>query len=400
MKRRNFIKKSTLTSAGTLLIPGFLKAWENVPFATQNNGKTLVIVQWSGGNDGLNTVVPYRNDLYYQNRPRLAIQPNEVLKLNDDLGLNPVMKGLKSLYDEGYLSVINNVGYPNPNRSHFRSMDIWQTASDSDEYLSSGWLGRYLDSTCEGSCETAHTVIEVDDTLSLAMKGKLVKGLALKNAQKLYEAVQSKEIRHLAGHAKQSHANENTHYLYKTLAETVSSAEYIYNKSQVYKSKLTYPNNSFAQQLKTVAEFINSGLDTRVYYTSLSGFDTHVNQKPKQERLLKNYAEAIQLFVKDLRQSGRLKDTVIMTFSEFGRRVAQNASNGTDHGTANNLFIINGDLKKPGIFNELPDLSELDHGDLKYSIDFRRVYASLLQKHLEVDDQKILGRKFEALNVI
>lgn len=403
MNRRHFLQKSAFATAGTLLIPSFLKTFETSILPTQSAGeKILVVIQLSGGNDGLNTVVPFKNDIYYEKRPRLAVPKTDVLRLQDDLGLNPVMGGLHKLYEKGFLTIINQVGYPNPDRSHFRSMDIWQTASSSNEYLSTGWLGRYLDASCVGDCQTAHKVIEIDDTLSLALKGQKIKGLATTNAQKIYEATQSQHIQSLAKLASQhtDHAHEDVAYLYKTLAETVSSANYLHSKTKTYNSNQTYPQNEFAQQLKTIAQLINAGAETSVYYTSLSGFDTHVNQKNAQERLLKTYSEAVEIFVQDLQKGGRWNDTVVMTFSEFGRRVAQNAGGGTDHGTANNLFLMGGKLKKAGIWNDAPNLSDLDEGDLKYKIDFRQIYATLLKKHLQTDDKMILGETFQTLDLM
>lgn len=402
MKRRHFIQRSALASVGSMLIPNFLKAFEMERLNQNTLGdKKLVIIQWSGGNDGLNTVVPFQNDIYYRERPRLAVPKNEVIKLNGELGLNPVMSGLKSLFDEGYVSIINNVGYPNPDRSHFRSMDIWHSASDSNEYIYTGWLGRYLDAYCNNTdCKTAYEAIEVDDTLSLAMKGEKVKALAVKDMQKLYKATKDKQVQAFTQMPKADDDHENVAYLYKTLAETVSSADYIYEKSKLYKSRANYPQQPFSQQLKRISEFICSGLETSVYYASLSGFDTHVNQKNQQERLLKQYSEGIKAFVDDLKQNNRLNDTVILTFSEFGRRVAQNASGGTDHGTANNVYVMGGNLKKAGIFNENPNLSDLDEGDLKYSVDFRQIYATLLQKQLNANAQRILGKDFKLLDLI
>ncbi len=401
MKRRKFIQKSALASVGTMMIPGFLKAYEamsmNQPI---NHHKKVVIIQLSGGNDGLNTVVPFRNDTYYELRPRLAVPKNKVLRLNDELGLNPILSGLKNIYDQGWMSIINNVGYPNPDRSHFRSMDIWHTASNSNEYLTTGWLGRYLDSECGSNCKTAHEVIEVDDTLSLATKGARIKGMALTNPQKLYKSTQNQGFKMLAQQAQAHDHEHNVGYLYKTLAETVSSAQYIHQKSKVYQSKAAYPRNAFSQRLKTIAELINSGMDTKVYYAEMTGFDTHVNQKNRQERLLRTYSDAVKVFVEDLKKNGRLDEVLIMTFSEFGRRVKQNASNGTDHGTANNVFIMGGKLGKAGVYNESPNLKDLDKGDLKYSIDFRQLYATLLQKHLGVNDRKILGKNFEKLSFV
>ncbi|MCY7359850.1 MAG: twin-arginine translocation pathway signal, partial [Rudanella sp.] len=191
MNRRDFLQKSSLTTAGSLLIPNFLKAYElNRMGLPANSQKIVVVVQLSGGNDGLNTIVPFQNDIYYRERPTIAIRPSTVLKLTDELGLNPALEPLRALYDDGQMTLINNVGYPNPDRSHFRSMDIWHTASDSNQYLSTGWVGRYLDAQCAGKPANrkgvAYRALEVDDTLSLSMKGAEINGLAVLDPKKLF----------------------------------------------------------------------------------------------------------------------------------------------------------------------------------------------------------------------
>lgn len=397
MKRRSFLQKSAMAST-SIFVPAFLKAYQPENLFNTRSGKILVIVQLSGGNDGLNTVIPYRNDIYYQQRPTLAVQKNEVVKISDNLGLNPVLSPLQSLYDDGLLSIINNVGYPNPDRSHFRSMDIWHTASESDEYLSTGWLGRYLDSSCQG-CEAAHHALEVDDELSLALKGQEKKGFAMSNPEQLKRQTNNPLLKHLS-EQNHHHQQENVAYLYKILADTYSSADYLSEKAKTYKSQLAYPISAFGKRLKQIAELISADTDTRIYYVSLSGFDTHVNQKNQQERLLKQYAEGMKAFVKDLKQNKLLDDTLIMTFSEFGRRVKQNASRGTDHGTANNLFLMGGKLKRPGFYNDGPDLGTLDKGDLIYKVDFRDVYATILDKWLGSNSRQILNDSFQGLNFI
>lgn len=415
MRRRDFLKQSALTTAGTTLIPHFLKAFEmNQLVAAPVSGKTLVIVQLSGGNDGLNTVVPFRNDIYYRERPTLAITRDKVLAINDEIGFNPALESLKSLYDDGLVTIVNNVGYPNPDRSHFRSMDIWQTASDANQYLQTGWVGRYLDANCTGktSCQPHRNVgpraIEVDDTLSLALKGNDVNGLAMLDPRKLYNQTRSGLVGNLAN-VSSSDSHDNVGYLYKTLAETVSSADYLYDKSKqsgagvVHVAKGTYPATELGNRLKTVSELIQSGVSTSVYYVSISGFDTHINQPNQQERLLRQYGDAVKAFMGDMKVSNRLNDVLLMTFSEFGRRVKQNASNGTDHGTANNVFLIGGGLPadtQSRVFNEAPNLTNLDEGDLRYSVDFRNIYAALLRNWLKTDDFAILGRKFEPLGFV
>ena len=399
MDRRRFLQNTALAS-GALMIPAFLKPFEALAKSDLTGYKNLVIIQLSGGNDGLNTIVPYGNDIYYQKRSTIAINQNDVVKLNDIQGLNPSLSALKEIYDQGWMSIINSVGYPNPDRSHFRSMDIWQTASESNQFLTTGWIGRYLDSNCQ-SCSKPYAAIEVDDTLSLAMKGAKMKGIAVQDPNKLYQTTREPFFKDLVhDHSGDNLSEDNLGYLYKTMIETYSSADYIQNTSKTYTVKGEYPATPLANQLKTVSKFINSGLQTRIYYVSLSGFDTHVRQQDQQARQLKIYGDAVAAFIKDLKQSGKLDDTLVMTFSEFGRRVEQNASNGTDHGTANNILIYGGKLKKAGFYNDAPNLSQLDNGDLKDQIDFRDVYATLLDKWLDVNNGQILTKSFAGLNFV
>ena len=399
MIRRDFLKLSSLASAASLT-PRFLSGLGQYSLSSQ--GKKLVVIQLSGGNDGLNTIIPFRNDIYYQARPQLAIEASSVLNLTDELGLNPAMSDFKGLFDKGLVTILNQVGYPNPDRSHFRSMDIWHTASNSDEYWNHGWLGRYLDHSCTG-CDKSHRVIEVDETLSLAGKGKTAKAMALTNPQRLYKTVQDSYLQELKkGYAHRSTGSGESEldYLYKTLTETVESAAYVYEKSKTFSSSTPYPTHAFGKQLKQVAELIGSGIETQVFYVSLTGFDTHVNQRRTHDRLLGLYSSALSAFVSDLTQMNRLDETLIMTFSEFGRRVQQNASRGTDHGKANSLFLVGGTLRNPGVFNANIDLKQLDEGDVKYSIDFRQVYATVLKDWLGADDQQILQRKFKRLELV
>lgn len=379
------------------MVPAFLKAYTPRFRLNSRSEKILVVVQLSGGNDGLNTIIPYRNDLYYQNRPSLAIPQQEVLSMSDELGFHPALEGLRSIYDQGLLSVVNSVGYPNPDRSHFRSMDIWHSGSGSDEYLSTGWLGRYLDNQCSG-CDQAHAAIEVDDSLSLALKGGQRSGFAMSSPAQLKKMTNNRYLKVLADHPHE--AEENVAYLYKTLIDTQSSADYLAAQANMHRSKVTYPNTEFGRDMQQIAELITADTDTHIYYVSLTGFDTHAGQQSRQKNLLQQYGDGMKAFVDDLRQNGLLEDTLILTFSEFGRRVKQNASGGTDHGTANNLFLIGGKLQKAGFYNGAPDLSHLDEGDLKFQIDFRDVYSMVLQKWLQADARQVLGSKFAGLPII
>jgi uncharacterized protein (DUF1501 family) len=409
IKRREFLKLSSLATA-SLWLPDFLKAYQS-PGAIAHQGRILVMLQLSGGNDGLNTVIPVRNDVYYRERPRLGIQREAALPLTDEAALHPALTTLRGRYDAGQLAVLNSVGYPNPDRSHFRSMDIWQSGSAASEYLSTGWLGRYLDAQCGGAarrdgltCSLA--ALEIDDTLSLALKGEQVKGLALEDARRLYDSARSPYFAdYAAARARPSaagvaHDEEPVAYLYKTMSETLASADYLYDKSGARPSQAAYPATRLGKAFKTIASLILADTDTSVYYLSHGSFDTHINQANQQQRLFNEMNASLATFADDLQANGRWNDVLVVTFSEFGRRVGQNASGGTDHGTANNMFFLGGRLRQAGLLNELPNLGDLDDGDLKYRVDFRQVYATLLENWLKVDSSAVLGERFETLGFI
>lgn len=397
IKRKEFIQIGSLATA-SLMLPKFLKAFEKPAMVSPGN-KVLVVLQMSGGNDGLNTVIPVRNDIYYKSRPKLGIEKDKALLLTDEVALHPSLAGFKELFDGGSLGIMNGVGYPNPDRSHFRSMDIWQTASDSKEYISTGWVGRYLDAQCKG-CDQPTQALEIDDVLSLSLKGEIIKGLALKDPQRLYNTSNQKYFKDILADHKSTGAEQPVDYLYKTMAETLSSADYIFQQSRLRPSSQQYPKTSLGKSLQTIASLIFSDINTKVYYVSLGSFDTHVNQQAQQERLFIEMNDAVKSFVADLKSNNRFQDVLLMTFSEFGRRVSQNASGGTDHGTANNMFLVSGALKQKGLINEMPDLNDLDKGDLKYKVDFKEVYATILNRWLGADDKNILGRNFGHLDFI
>jgi uncharacterized protein (DUF1501 family) len=397
IKRKRFIQVGSLATA-SLMLPKFLKAFEAGNMVPAGN-KVVVVLQLSGGNDGLNTVVPYRNDIYYRSRPKLGIERSRALELTDEAGLHPSLTGFKDLYNDGNLGIINSVGYPNPDRSHFRSMDIWQTASDSTEYLSTGWVGRYLDAQCNG-CDKPTQAIEIDDMLSLSMKGEKVKGIAVKDPQRLYGTANEKFFRDVMKSHDQGSGEQPVDYLYKTMAETLSSADYIFRQSRLHPTGASYPKTELGNSLKTIASLIFSDINTKVYYVSLGSFDTHVNQEAQQQRLFTQMNDAVSVFVKDLKTNGRFNDVLLFTFSEFGRRVSQNASGGTDHGAANNMLLVSGGLRQKGLINQLPDLENLNEGDLKHSVDFKNVYATILKKWLNADDQLILHNRYDQMNFI
>lgn len=395
IKRKEFLQMGSLATA-SFMVPGFLKAFEKRTLVPPGN-KVLIVVQFSGGNDGLNTVIPVRNDIYYKERPTLGIEKSKAVLLNDEVALNPALADFKGLFDEGSLSILNNVGYPNPDRSHFRSMDIWQSASNSNEYVSTGWLGRYLDAQCVG-CDKPTQALEVDDVLSLALKGENQNGLAFKDPGKLMGTSSARYFKDIS----QNHHNgePTVDYLYKTMSSTLSSAEYIFQQSKLHPTGETYPSTNLGKDLRTIASLILSDINTKVYYISLGSFDTHVNQEEKQKRLFSELNDAVKAFTADMKKNNRFQDVLMMTFSEFGRRVSQNASGGTDHGKANNMFFIGGGLKQKGVLNEMPDLLNLNDGDVEHRVDFKDVYATVLNKWLGANDLSILGKKHQYLKFI
>ncbi|QOW08895.1 DUF1501 domain-containing protein [Kaistella flava (ex Peng et al. 2021)] len=386
LKRRDFLKISSLATA-SLMVPNFLKSM-TFPEALDKENRILVVLQLSGGNDGLNTIIPTKNDIYFREREMIAIKDS--LRLTDEAGINPSLSYFKELFDSGELAVLNNVGYPNPDKSHFRSMDIWHSASKSDEFLETGWVGRYLDEACY-NCEHPTQALEIDDMLSLALKGKEKKAFAFKDPKRLYETSQEKYFKSL--YDTHDHHDETVEYLYQTMGSTINNAGYIFDKSNAKATTASYPNSALGKDFKNIASLINSDINTKVYYLSVGSFDTHVNQNQRQSQLFSEINEAVKAFVKDLKSNGKFNEVLLMTFSEFGRRVSQNASKGTDHGTANQMFFVSGGLKKKGILNQLPDLEKLNDGDLIYTEDFRKVYATVLKNWLGADSNKILGWK-------
>lgn len=389
MKRRKFLQQSALISSSAF-VPNFLQQgnW-NTSFSSRT-GKYLIIIQLNGGNDGLNTFVPYSNDLYYSYRKGLAIDKKDILQINQDMGMNPALAPIQNLFYEGEACLLNQVGYPNPNRSHFRSMDIWETGSGADEVLKTGWLGRYLDKQCPS--QNPHDAIEIGNELCMTLKGEDRKGFVFRNIKALQKRSQDRFFSYLDQDHLKGGGGDGIHYLYKTLIDTKKSAAFLHDKVKTHRSNSEYPNSRFGKDLKTVAELVTSDSDTKIFYTSLGSFDTHVNQKFTQNRLLKQYAEGLNALVEDLKMNKLWDDCCVMTFSEFGRRVKKNASGGTDHGTANNVWLMGGKINSGGVYNAATDLTDLKDGDLKHKIDFRDIYADIINNWLDGNSKEILGR--------
>jgi len=391
MDRRAFLSKTGIITAGAILVPSFLKAGmlgEN--FKLRN--KRLIVIQLSGGNDGLNMLAPYGYDEYYQNRPVLGLQENNLLKVNDLFGFHSKLTVFRSLQKRGLLSIVNSVGYPNPNRSHFRSMDIWHTASDSNKFSTTGWLGSYLDNNCSNPFEA----INIDGELSLALKGKIHSGIALTDPNAFKSSIDSEFFRDLKDPITE---NKELDYMYKIFNDTKNSADYIFDQYKLQKNTTDYGKSNFEQKLKKIATLIKSDIQTPVFYTTLSGFDTHVNQLGTQDRLYSQLNDGIESLISDLEKDDLLGETTIMVFSEFGRRLKENASRGTDHGAANVMYVIDSDLsEKAHAYNNL-DLVNLEKGDPKFKVDFRSVYQDVITNTLGANSNQVLGNSFTNLNL-
>lgn len=395
--RRDFLKTgltgTTLLASG-VTIPGFLARTAHAA-PTQADGRILVIVQLSGGNDGLNTVIPYRDDAYHRARPSLRVEQGLALALNDDLALHPEMIAMRRLYDEGMLSVVSNVGYPNPDRSHFRSMDIWHTASLAPEDADRGWLGR----VCDDHPEQSPFALHLDaDALPLALKSHQVTVPSIRSIDAFRLREDSPELRRVLESAREN-ATDDLLYVQRLAVESCKSARRIASIDRPDSSSHSYPSTRLASRLREIAELIGAGFAPRVYYTSLGGFDTHANQALTHPRLVRELSDAISAFLGDLKGRGLADRVMVMTFSEFGRRVRENGSRGTDHGAAAPMFLAGPSLQR-GVFGSPPDLVNTPAGDVIHEIDFRRVYASVLEQWLGVSHEPILGKRYEPLDLV
>jgi uncharacterized protein (DUF1501 family) len=434
--RREFLGRTILGGALSWTVPSFLAntfsalhaqaATTATQIATGKDSNILVVLQMAGGNDGINTVVPFSNDFYHKARPRIGLKEKDVLRLNDDIGLHDQLTGFKDLYAAGQLSIIQGIGYPNPNRSHFRSTEIWQTASDSDRAESYGWLGRYFDNTCAGCDPTVG--VNIGRQMPQAFAAKQPKCVSLDSPQNYrfvsgekgkngdsamiedsYKKLNDLEpdmaensgavVDSIAGAA--HHTGSPLDFLERTALDAQVSSETIRAVAARTENHATYPGSQLGSSLKLVAKLIGGGLPTRVFYVSQGGYDTHTNQTASHGRLLKDLGDSTKAFVDDMKAQGNMGRVLLMTFSEFGRRVTENASGGTDHGAAAPMFIV-GNKVKAGLLGKYPSLapSDLYQGDIKYQVDFRSVYAGVLERWMQTKSAPILGRQFPALEIV
>lgn len=406
--RREFLR---LGSRGVGLLafarfaPQFLVQSTLAAPAPEKDRRILVLVQLAGGNDGLNTVVPFSDPAYHALRPTLALKEKDVLGIDDNLGLHPACAPLHQLLREGRMGIIQNVGYPNPNRSHFRSTEIWESASDSDRADASGWIGRYLDNACSGPALPAFAADNTPDAIHLgaevpqAFSGALPHntfGLAPgaragRDDAALLERLASRPAASLGAHSGHDHEEaENHSFLRATLMDSIVAEKRIQKIIDANRPEAAYPGGNFAQSLRNIAGLIAAGLSTRVYFVTLGGFDTHAGQLNSHQNLLAQLSGGLAAFQKDLTARGLDDQVLTMTFSEFGRRPNENESGGTDHGTAAPLFVMGRHIQG-SLHGTAPDLRLEKNADLTFTTDFRSVYATVLDRWLDSPADTILG---------
>ena len=407
MKRRDFLKRSVqagavlpLASSGMMARP---LAWNWFPRPAGTEDRILVLVNLNGGNDGLNTLVPFEDPVYYDSRPNLQLAKNETLAISDSLGLHNAMTDVRKMFNDGNCAIINNVGYANQNRSHFRSTDIWHTASESEEVLFTGWIGRYLQNIHPEYPTTlpeAPFALQISSSTSLALLGENGNmGIALQNPERFFRLANGLEVEPTP--LPDTKAGPELEYVRNIIEQSNSFSGRINDAMVSGTNNVSYQADSLASQLQVVGRLINGGLPTAVYIVSIGGFDTHSNQLGTHNLLLSYLSTAINSFLEDMRLSGNGNRVVCMSYSEFGRRLNQNGSNGTDHGAAAPQFIFGDPVLGGQVLGGNPDLENLDErGDIRHTIDFRRIYASVLSDWIGIsssDTATILGGTFETL---
>jgi uncharacterized protein (DUF1501 family) len=408
--RRGFLKATltggSLASLG-LTVPQFLtRTAFAAPTADKPGAKEtiLVVIQLTGGNDGLNTVIPFNDELYPKYRPTLKIGKAQVKKLDDRVGLHPSMDGLAGLLQDNSLCVVQGVGYPNPDQSHFRSMDIWQAASTEKE-VTEGWIGKALKKLPPAT--PSFHLASNNEIAPLALTGapaRVPSITSLADFQLKTEAASGAEKREqraiIEGTAKSTAGQPGLiDFVRRTAVNTYDSSKRLQEIAKNYQPKVPYPQTPLANKLKVAAQLIDADLGARLFYVSIDGFDTHANQQQAHANLLKQVSDAMTAFYKDLSARGHKDRVLIMTFSEFGRRAKENGSKGTDHGSAAPMLLVGGKVKA-GVVGAHPDLAKLEMGNLVHHTDFRQVYAAILDRWLGVDSKEVLGKAFTPVEVL
>jgi uncharacterized protein (DUF1501 family) len=408
IQRREFLNSISVGSFGLCTLgfgahtPRFLlHAAENL--RDEQGDRILVVVQLSGGNDGLNTIIPFEDDVYRKKRPTLAIAGKDAIKIDSETGFHPSLTGFANLLQQGQIGIVHGVGYPNPNRSHFESMDIWHSCQTKSRSHTSGWLGRFIEHDKPDSSEDVQALHLGGEQQPLALQSRSVRVPSVKSIDefKLQGAKDGnfrQTVAQLAA-ANRDSTSDLLSFVQSSTSAALVASERVTSAQIDYKTSVDYPQTGLGKKLRIIAQLINAGLKTRIYYVTLDGFDTHSQQSDAHAALLREWGDAINAFVSDLKAHGQGQRVLTMSFSEFGRRVDENASKGTDHGAAAPV-IFAGQAVKPGVFGKQPSLSDLVDGDLKFHTDFRQVYATILEKWLGCKSQDVIGEPFETLDIL
>jgi uncharacterized protein (DUF1501 family) len=391
LSRRDFLSRSTLLALAPT-VPGFLARTARA-VQPQRDGRVLVVIQLDGGNDGINTVVPFADEGYAKYRKTLRLPKDRLIKVNDRVALHPAMSAAGKLLEGGQLAIVQGVGYPNPSRSHFRSMAVWHSAStDVEEHNGLGWLGRGLDTTAPKPGETSALFLGAGP-VPPAIRGRRSVASAIERTEDFLLAPGADARRVLS---KEEPADELTAFVRRSMLDAYTTADRLAASARSGGSSGRNFGSSLAGQLNMIVRLLKSGVAARVFYTLQGGYDTHAGQLPSHFRLLSDLSFSLQAFLGDLKAAGLAERVVVLCFSEFGRRVAENASGGTDHGTAGPVFLAGPSLRA-GLIGQTPSLTDLADGDLKMGIDFRRVYATVLEDWLGLPAKQALGAAFERL---
>jgi len=395
------------------------------PLSQDGPPRTLVVLQLAGGNDGLSTVVPYADDAYHAARPTIAIARDEVLRIDDYRGFNPALVKLRARYDAGKLAVVEGAGYPDPIRSHFKSFDVWHAADPRGRAVPEGWLGRLARVICEGSTHP-NLVVHVGGGIPYSLHSSThppvsfasPTGYRWAGPPSEREAFEQAAERETFGGEKPPDDRlaerpsgvsrgapapgrelSNLEFLRQVLADGQSSSEAIRRAAGRYRSPIEYPSDALGTALHDIAALIHGDVGSRILSCELGGFDTHTDLPARHPRLLRQLDAALGAFLEDLERSEPGRQCVVLVFSEFGRRVAENGARGNDHGTAAPLFVA-GPAVQGGLYGAHPSLNDLDAGDLNFTTDFRSVYATLIERWFNVKHQRVLGQHFELLPLL
>lgn len=400
--RRSFLRTAAYGSAvltfGTA-VPDFLRAATRMSRA---DGRRLVVIELAGGNDGLNSIVPFQEPVYRELRPKLAVPEADVLKIDEHLGFHPSLRGFADLLESGRLAVVQGVGYEQPNRSHFESMDIWHTCQRKEDTRTSGWLGRYLDVGASTAGSDPRAIHLGHDKQPFALMSRAVRVPSIRSLDEFrIQGGDDQAFRQVIQELAEARRNPEDgllDFIQSSTSSAIAASERVTSAGHNYSAAATYPETELAQKLLTVARLIDAELATTVYYLQIDGFDTHSQQAGAHNSLLRQVAESVRSFLDDVTAHGHADQVAVMCFSEFGRRVAENASEGTDHGTAGPMFVA-GTAVRPGLIGAHPSLDDLQDGDLKHHTDFRQVYAAVLEQWLQCETAPILLGQYNPVPV-